>query len=186
LGLITIIIAGGAALFELDIKKIIALSTLRQLGVMFFSLGLGLPYMSFFHLVAHAYFKAMLFMAAGAVIHSVKDYQDLRKIGRYKIIIPALAGVIIVSNLRLCGLPFITGFYSKDVILERMIINRSNIFIWLGGIVGTLLTVLYSCRFRVGVLGLYSKREVFRGERDARVVMLLGIIVLIIPSIIGG
>jgi len=186
LGLITIVIAGGAALFELDIKKIIALSTLRQLGVMFFSLGLGLPYMSFFHLVAHAYFKAMLFMAAGAVIHSVKDYQDLRKIGRYKIIIPALAGVIIVSNLRLCGLPFITGFYSKDVILERMIINRSNIFIWLGGIVGTLLTVLYSCRFRVGVLGLYSKREVFRGERDARVVMLLGIIVLIIPSIIGG
>merc|ERR1719495_1419376 len=75
--------AGGSALIELDIKKIIALSTLRQLGVIFFSLGLGQPFITFFHLVSHAYFKAILFMAAGAAIHRIKDYQDLRKMGGY-------------------------------------------------------------------------------------------------------
>lgn len=122
-------IAGGAALFELDIKKIIALSTLRQLGVIFFSLGLGLPFMSFFHLVAHAYFKAILFIAAGAVIHRVKDYQDLRKIGRFQGVMPRLSRVIVVRNLRLCGLPFMSGFYSKDVILERIIMNGLDAFI---------------------------------------------------------
>jgi len=123
------VIAGGAALFELDIKKIIALSTLRQLGVIFFSLGLGLPFMRFFHLVAHAYFKAILFIAAGAVIHRVKDYQDLRKIGRFQGVMPRLSRVIVVRNLRLCGLPFMSGFYSKDVILERIIMNGLDAFI---------------------------------------------------------
>ena len=116
-------------MFELDIKKVIALSTLRQLGVIFFSLGLGLSYLRFFHLLSHAYFKAILFIAAGAVIHRVKDYQDLRKIGTFQVRIPRLAGVIIIRNLRLCGLPFMAGFYSKDVILERIIINRVRVFV---------------------------------------------------------
>jgi len=81
LGLITITMAGVSALFEVDIKKVIALSTLSQLGVIFFRLGLIQPFLAFFHLISHAYFKAMLFMAAGAIIHSLKDYQDLRKMG---------------------------------------------------------------------------------------------------------
>jgi len=81
LGLLTMTMAGVSALFEVDMKKVIALSTLRQLGVIFFSLGLMQPFLAFFHLISHAYFKAMLFMAAGSIIHSLKDYQDLRKIG---------------------------------------------------------------------------------------------------------
>ena len=81
LGLITITMAGVSALFEVDIKKVIALSTLSQLGVIFFRLGLIQPFLAFFHLISHAYFKAILFMAAGAMIHSLKDYQDLRKMG---------------------------------------------------------------------------------------------------------
>jgi len=81
LGLITITMAGVSALFEVDIKKLIALSTLSQLGVIFFRLGLIQPFLAFFHLISHAYFKAILFMAAGAIIHSLKDYQDLRKMG---------------------------------------------------------------------------------------------------------
>jgi len=121
--------AGSAALFELDIKKVIALSTLRQLGVIFFSLGLGLPYLAFFHLIAHAYFKAILFIAAGAIIHRVKDYQDLRKMGRFRIGMPCLVGVALTRNLRLCGLPFIAGFYSKDSILERIIIRRRSLLV---------------------------------------------------------
>lgn len=81
LGLITITMAGVSALFEVDTKKVIALSTLSQLGVIFFRLGLIQPFLAFFHLISHAYFKAILFMAAGAIIHSLKDYQDLRKMG---------------------------------------------------------------------------------------------------------
>lgn len=111
LGLITMFIAGGSAMFEVDIKKVIALSTLRQLGVIFFRLGLGLPIFTFIHLISHAYFKAMLFMAAGAIIHRLKEFQDLRKIGSSISAHPALAGIILTSNLRLCGLPFMSGFF---------------------------------------------------------------------------
>jgi len=82
LGLLSIVIAGLSAVGELDIKKIIALSTLSQLGIIFITLGLGLPSLAFFHLILHAYFKAMLFICAGAIIHSIKDYQDLRALRR--------------------------------------------------------------------------------------------------------
>lgn len=82
LGCLTILIAGVAAIIEIDMKKVVALSTLSQLGVMFFSLGLDQIFICFFHLISHAYFKAIIFMGAGSIIHRVKDYQDLRKIGR--------------------------------------------------------------------------------------------------------
>ncbi len=127
LGLITIFIAGGSAMYEVDIKKVIALSTLRQLGVIFFSLGLGLPMFTFMHLVSHAYFKAILFIAAGAIIHRLKEFQDLRKMGSRASAHPGLAGVVLTSNLRLCGFPFLSGFYSKDLILEILLININNL-----------------------------------------------------------
>lgn len=81
LGTFTILMAGGAAIFEIDIKKIIALSTLSQLGAIMIALGAGSPILSYFHLLSHAFFKAMLFMCAGMVIHNMKDYQDIRKMG---------------------------------------------------------------------------------------------------------
>merc|ERR1712024_79064 len=81
IGIITIIIAGLTAIIEIDIKKIIALSTLRQLGIMILILGIGNPILSFFHLLSHAFFKAILFICAGLIIHRIKDYQDIRKIG---------------------------------------------------------------------------------------------------------
>ena len=127
LGILTMTIAGGSALIELDIKKIIALSTLRQLGVIFFSLGLGQPFITFFHLISHAYFKAILFMAAGAAIHRIKDYQDLRKMGGYHNNHIIIGSIIIISNLSLCGLPFMSGFYSKDMILEVFMLIEVNI-----------------------------------------------------------
>jgi len=127
LGILTITMAGGSALIELDIKKIIALSTLRQLGVIFFSLGLGQPFITFFHLVSHAYFKAILFMAAGAAIHRIKDYQDLRKMGGYHNNHIIIGSIIMISNLSLCGLPFMSGFYSKDIILEVFMLIEVNI-----------------------------------------------------------
>ena len=186
LGLITITMAGGSALIELDIKKIIALSTLSQLGVIFFSLGLCQPFLAFFHLVSHAYFKAILFIAAGSIIHRVKDYQDLRKIGGYARNLYRIRMVMLVRNLRLCGLPFISGFYSKDLILEILIISDINIIAIIVAILATMLTMAYSCRFALMMFLRAGKRDSFRIEGDSDFTILAGMSVLIIPSIIGG
>merc|ERR1712018_121265 len=126
----TILLAGAAAIFEIDIKKIIALSTLRQLGVIIMILGAIEPLLSFFHLLSHAYFKAILFMCAGMVIHNIKDYQDIRKIRIISRIIPLTFRVMTVANI-LCGLPFLSGFYSKDMILEVMIISNINLLMFI-------------------------------------------------------
>lgn len=186
LGLITIVIAGGSALFEIDMKKIIALSTLSQLGVIFFSLGLYLPYLTFFHLICHAYFKAILFISAGALIHRVKDYQDIRKMGTQASVFPTLSGVVLVANLSLCGFPFMAGFYSKDAILESILISRVGLACFIIAALGTGLTVIYSVRLSLGVFGVKSRREVFSQEAEIPNLILFGIGVLLIPSIAGG
>jgi NADH-ubiquinone oxidoreductase chain 5 len=186
LGLLTITIAGAAAVFELDIKKVIALSTLSQLGVIFFSLGMGQPFMAFFHLISHAYFKAILFMAAGSIIHTVKDYQDLRKIGGSLINLPALSTVCLVRNLRLCGMPFLSGFYSKDLILESLFTQGPRVIIFVVGMVATGLTVVYRCRLTLGIFNLFRGRERYRAEGDSDFFMLSGMSILMGPAIIGG
>ena len=111
-GTITILIAGVSALIESDMKKIVALSTLRQLGLIIASVGLGLYLVAFTHLLAHAFFKALLFIAVGNIIHLSDDFQDLRKGGltSYSRISLAFRGL---ANLSLCGLPFSRGFFSK-------------------------------------------------------------------------
>lgn len=186
IGLITITMAGAAALFEVDIKKVIALSTLRQLGVIFFSLGLGQPFLAFLHLISHAYFKAMLFIAAGAIIHSLKDYQDLRKIGGRIWNVPGLSAVILIRNLSLCGIPFLSGFYSKDMILEMILMDELNLVVLPISLLATALTVIYSCRLTLGLFGEERIRESYRIEGDCRIIMGIRMRVLILPSIIGG
>lgn len=178
--------AGAAALFEVDIKKVIALSTLRQLGVIFFSLGLGQPLLAFLHLISHAYFKAMLFIAAGAMIHSLKDYQDLRKIGGRIWNVPGLSAVILIRNLSLCGIPFLSGFYSKDIILEMILMDELNLVVLPISLLATALTVIYSCRLTLGLFGEERIRESYRIEGDCRIIMGIRMRVLILPSIIGG
>merc|ERR550539_386922 len=102
-------------MIEIDIKKIIALSTLSQLGIIILILGIGNPILSFFHLLSHAFFKAILFICAGIIIHNIKDYQDIRKIGiRYNNLNYCIS-IIIVANIRLCGLPFF-----KRVLFKRL------------------------------------------------------------------
>lgn len=105
-------------MFEEDIKKIIALSTLSQLGVMVFSVALGAHKLAFLHLISHAFFKALLFMAVGSFIHSVSDYQDLRIASLNLIEKPFTLAFTIAAKLSLCGLPFLSGFFSKDLCLE--------------------------------------------------------------------
>ena len=167
-------------------KKVIALSTLRQLGVIFFRLGLGQTFFSFYHLVSHAYFKAILFIAAGAIIHSLKDYQDLRKMGGSGGNTLIMASIIIVANLSLCGLPFLSGFYSKDLILELFLFGDKSCVIFFVAVGATLLTALYSIRFSLGLFGGQVKREPFSGETEGDVCMVAGVIILVGPSVIGG
>ena len=185
-GVFTIFIAGLGAMRELDIKKVIALSTLRQLGVMIITIGVGFPLIGFFHLVAHAFFKALLFICAGILIHNFKDYQDIRLMSRSACFMPFTLRMFMTANLRLCGLPFMAGFYSKDLILEIFIMRRLNLFIFVIIILSTALTVLYSCRLAFLLGANRFKGERLTGIKDFDPVVVVGYSFLLVPSIFGG
>ena len=186
IGMVTILMAGATALYEIDIKKVIALSTLSQLGVIITILGLNSPILAYFHLLRHAYFKAILFICAGIVIHNIKDYQDIRKIRLILNTIPLVYRVIIVSNLRLCGLPFLRGFYSKDLILEVIMLKNMGLFIFTIMLLATFLTVAYSCRIMFMLSTNFIKSEGFIIIMDKDKFIVTGIIYLLSFSIIGG
>ena len=164
LSCLTIFIAGLGANFEYDLKKIIALSTLRQLGVMLRVLSLGYPELSFFHLLRHALFKALLFICAGVVIHRVGDCQDIRYIGGLVKFMPLTISLMTVANLALCGFPFLAGFYSKDLILEVAFLRPLNSISFILYILATRFTVMYTFRliyYRLrGEYNLFSLRNV--------------------------
>lgn len=140
------LIAGSVAIIECDLKKIIALSTLRQLGVIMAAIGLNFPLLAFFHLLTHALFKALLFICVGALIHHHHHTQDLRQIGNIFPQIPLTASCLLTANLALCGIPFIAGFYSKDLILEFTLFSPTNHLIIFIFFIATLLTSAYSVR----------------------------------------
>lgn len=143
---LTIVMAGLAAFVEVDFKKIIAYSTLRQLGVIIFSLGLGSPILSFFHLLSHALFKALIFVCAGTFIHHHIHRQDVRLIGGLSSLFPLTQLGLVVSNLALCGFPFFSGFYSKDPIFELSVTGVSRFFAVFFMVLGLALTRAYSFR----------------------------------------
>nr|ADO60572.1 NADH dehydrogenase subunit 5 [Elateroides dermestoides] len=142
----TMFMSGLGANFEFDLKKIIALSTLSQLGLMMSILFLGSFKLAFFHLLTHALFKALLFMCAGSIIHSFNDMQDIRYMGGLVKSMPLTCSFMNISNLSLCGLPFLSGFYSKDLIVEVMSMGYLNIYIYLIFYISIGLTVSYSFR----------------------------------------
>ena len=186
LGLFTIFIAGIRAVGELDIKKVVALSTLRQLGLIFITLGLGLPTLAFFHLVAHAYFKAILFITAGAIIHTFKDFQDLRALGSGLSSLPFSLGIFLTANLRLCGIPFMSGFFSKDLILEIIMIGGINVFIFLIAMVSTALTVIYTVRLTMYIFrGSLNSEPIFSLLEIDKTIK-IRILILLLLSCVGG
>nr|YP_010760825.1 NADH dehydrogenase subunit 5 [Nysius graminicola]WEY35864.1 NADH dehydrogenase subunit 5 [Nysius graminicola] len=155
ISVLTMFMSGLGAVFEYDIKKIIALSTLSQLGLMMSILFMGFPTVSFFHLLTHAFFKALLFLCAGLIIHCVNDVQDIRFMGGLINILPFTISCFGISNFSLCGLPFLSGFYSKDLVLELMTMNMFNIFIYVIFYLSIGLTVCYSIRLIYYVLFNY-------------------------------
>lgn len=149
---LTSLIAGISAMVECDIKKIIALSTLSQLGVMIVALGLGSAFYAYFHLITHALFKALLFICAGVLIHLHSHSQDLRFMGNLVLQCPLISSAIMVSNLALCGGPFLAGFYSKDLILEYFLFSPNRVVIIFLFYFATGLTAAYTIRFLLSVV----------------------------------
>nr|YP_010934914.1 NADH dehydrogenase subunit 5 [Lamennaisia ambigua]WKV28905.1 NADH dehydrogenase subunit 5 [Lamennaisia ambigua] len=144
--MITMVMAGVFANFEYDFKKIIAFSTLSQLGLMMMIYSMKFFILSYFHLIVHAMFKSMMFMCSGIVIHSMLNYQDIRFMGNLLEFMPFTFLSIMVANFALCGMPFFSGFYSKDLILEKFFMSNFFLILYIFLIMGTLLTVIYSVR----------------------------------------
>ncbi|YP_010419964.1 NADH dehydrogenase subunit 5 (mitochondrion) [Anopheles nili] len=183
---LTMFMAGLGANFEFDLKKIIALSTLSQLGLMMSILSMGFYKLAFFHLLTHALFKALLFMCAGSIIHNMKNSQDIRMMGSLSMSMPLTCSCLNVANLALCGMPFLAGFYSKDLILEMVMLSYVNIFSFFLFFFSTGLTVCYSFR-----LVYYSMVGDFNSSslhplNDKGWTMLFSIFFLMIMAIIGG
>jgi NADH-ubiquinone oxidoreductase chain 5 len=132
IGILTAFFASSIGLFQNDLKKIIAYSTCSQLGYMVFICGLSNYSLSIFHLSNHAFFKALLFLSAGAIIHAMSDEQDIRRFGGLIKLLPYSYIMILIGSLALMGIPFLTGFYSKDLIIEisytSYLLNSSFIY----------------------------------------------------------
>nr|YP_010960273.1 NADH dehydrogenase subunit 5 [Chromodoris elisabethina]WNH29306.1 NADH dehydrogenase subunit 5 [Chromodoris elisabethina] len=145
-GSVTCLLGGWAATYENDIKKIIALSTLSQLGVMVFSLGMNLPSLALFHLYTHALFKALLFLAAGHILMVTFGVQDIRMMGGVGIMMPTTCVMFNISSLCLVGAPFMSAFYSKHMILEKMFMNPINLLSVFTMMIATMFTAKYVVR----------------------------------------
>lgn len=146
LSVFTIFMSGLIANFEFDLKKIIALSTLRQLGLIIMILRVGFPILSYYHLLTHAIFKSLLFIRAGVIIHRIINNQDIRMIGGLNEFIPFTMFRFNLTLLALCGFPFMSGFYSKDIIIEIIYFRQFNIIIFIISVVSLIFTVMYSIR----------------------------------------
>ena len=161
-GSATAFFSATVGLVQNDIKKVIAYSTCSQLGYMIMACGLSSYHVSFFHLVNHAFFKALLFLSAGAIIHSLSNEQDMRKYGALASLLPFTSVMLLIGSLSLMGFPFLTGFYSKDLILEIALTKYTlgGSFAYIFGLITAFFTSYYS--FRVFYMTFLEKNKSFR------------------------
>ena len=189
-GMITALFAASVALVQNDIKKIIAYSTCSQLGYMFFAAGLGAYHIAMFHLFTHAFFKALLFLGAGSVIHSFKDEQDIRKMGGVWKKIPYTMVLMLIGTLALTGFPFLSGFYSKDAIIEFAYLKNSSVgnYVSTVGIFTAFLTSIYSWRlFFKTFFGTYNNKSIpIEKTHESPLVMIVPLIFLAIGALSAG
>ena len=190
IGATTAIFAASIGLVQNDIKRIIAYSTCSQLGYMFFAVGVGAYGAAMFHLFTHAFFKALLFLGAGSVIHAVNDEQDIRKMGGLSNYVPFTHMLMIVGTISLMGFPFTAGYYSKDAIIESAYLASSGFssYAFIIGLLGVVMTSFYSWR----LIFLTFNGPIRVNEKDipniheSPNVMLLPLIVLAIGALFSG
>jgi NADH-quinone oxidoreductase subunit L len=188
LGLVTLLIAAFTALNQHDIKRILAYSTISQIGYMFLALGVGAWSSGIFHLMTHAFFKALLFLAAGAVIHCLHHEHDIFKMGGLRKRIPVVFWSFLLGSAALAALPFTSGFFSKDPILLSAYTVHSSIhgigpWLWAGGVLGALLTAIYS--FRLVFVVFFGEANT-EPDKQPGWRMSGPLIILIVLSMIGG
>ena len=190
IGMSTALFAATVALVQNDIKKIIAYSTCSQLGYMFFAAGVGAYNVAMFHLFTHAFFKALLFLGSGSVIHSFKDEQDIREMGGVWKKLPYTWILMIIGTLALTGFPFLSGFYSKDAIIEFAYLrgNTPGYFAVGIGIFTAFLTSIYSWRLLLKTFhGTYNNKKInYETIHESPMVMIIPLIILAIGSIFAG
>jgi NADH-quinone oxidoreductase subunit L len=185
IGAATLLLAATSALTQWDIKRVLAYSTISQIGYMFLALGVGAWSAAIFHFMTHAFFKALLFLAAGVVIKALGDQHDIHKMGGLRHDLPVTFWAFLAGAASLAALPLVTaGFYSKDMILFAAFASeRGNIWLWSAGIAGAFLTGLYT--FRIVFLVFYGKAKTAVVERPGAAVQ-LPLIVLAILSLVSG
>ncbi len=183
-GAITLVFAATIALTQNDIKKVLAYSTVSQLGYMFLALGVGAFSSSVFHVMTHAFFKALLFLAAGSVIHGLGGEQDIRKMGGLRSKMPITWITFLIGTLAISGIPPFSGFFSKDDILAHA--YATNKFFWFMGLIGAMMTAFYMFRlyFLVFTGGFRGGDKVHAHESPK--VMTIPLVILAILSAIGG
>ena len=189
-GMITAIFAASVALVQNDIKKIVAYSTCSQLGYMFFAAGIGAYHVAIFHLFTHAFFKALLFLGSGSVIHAFKDEQDIRNMGGIRKKLPFTYILMLIGTLALTGFPFLSGFYSKDAIIEFAYLRNSSLgnYAVLIGVFTAFLTSIYSWRlFFKTFHGSYNNKKIPINEtHESPIIMLIPLFFLGMGALFAG
>ena len=189
IGALTLLMAASIALVQTDIKKVLAYSTVSQLGYMFLACGVGAFSAAIFHLMTHAFFKALLFLGAGSVIHSLNGEQDIRRMGGLHAMLPQTSRTFVIGALAIAGIFPFAGFFSKDAILySAMTAEHGGIFLWLAGAAGALMTAFYMFRllFRVFFGTCRLSLEEQQKVHDSPVNMTLPLQTLAALSIVGG
>ncbi len=187
-GAVTAVFAATIGLVQNDIKKILAYSTISQLGYMFLAIGVAAFSAGIFHLMTHAFFKALLFLGSGAVIHAMNDEQDIQKMGGLKEYLPVTYKTFLIGAIAIAGIPPFAGFFSKDEILWRVFSNEQGSWaLWLLGVFGAAMTAFYM--FRLVTL-TFEGSERFDSHRihphEAPKIMTIPLIILAVLSIVGG
>lgn len=185
IGALTLLIAGFSALTQSDLKRVLAYSTVSQIGYMFLALGIGAWSSAIFHFMIHAFFKALLFLAAGAVIYVLHHEQDMFKMGGLRTRLPVICWTFLIGAASLAALPFITaGFYSKDQILWlSWAAEKGNLGFYLAALVGAFITAIYT--FRMVFLTFFGEEKSHIGHHAGRA-MTIPLIVLAVLSLVGG
>jgi NADH-quinone oxidoreductase subunit L len=188
MGALTLLVAGSIALVQTDIKRVIAYSTMSQIGYMFLGVGVGAYANGMFHLMTHAFFKALLFMAAGLVIHALSGEQDIRKMRGIGALMPWTKWAFLAGSLALVGIPPFAGFFSKDpIIAAAMHDHWYGIVLAIAGLVGTFLTGIYTFRLYFIVFGSAPDEDLhLHHEGEGPKTMLVPVGVLAVLAVIGG